>query len=94
MNDNGSAANAHQTTSQPGRGMADIRIIAGSPETAREIADVLRQRFASTAQRTYPTAEADGGTRLHFTVDTTLAPDPPGPPRPRRITRHPHSDEL
>jgi len=94
MNDKDSAANRHQTTSQPGPGMADIRIVAGSPETAREIAEVLRNRFAATAQRSYPTAEADGGTRLHFTVDVTLAPDPPGPPRPRRVTRHPHSDEL
>ncbi|GAA2650309.1 hypothetical protein GCM10010400_01580 [Streptomyces aculeolatus] len=94
MNGNDSGAHTHQITSQPGPGMADIRIIAGSPETAQEIAEVLRHRFAATAQRSYPTAEADGGTRLHLTVDITLAPDPPGPPRPRRVTEHPHSDEL
>lgn len=95
MNDNGSAADTSPAPSQPGRpGMADIRIIAGSPETARQIADLLRNRFAATEQRSYPTGEADGGTRLHLTVDTALTPDPPGPARPRRVTHHPHADEL
>jgi len=55
---------------------------------------VFRNRFAATEQRSYPTGEADGGTRLHLTVDTALTPDPPGPARPRRVTHHPHADEL
>jgi hypothetical protein len=54
----------------PSAGHAEVRIIAASPETARQVAELLRRSFATTEQRSYPVG-SDGGTRLHLTVDTT-----------------------
>ncbi|MBH5336108.1 hypothetical protein IHE55_15460 [Streptomyces pactum] len=59
----------------PSAGYAEVRIVAASPGTARRVAEVLRRCFASTEQRSYPVGD-DGGTRLHFTVDTTHAAEP------------------
>ncbi|TVL92508.1 hypothetical protein [Streptomyces sp. SAJ15] len=59
----------------PSAGHAEVRIVAASPETARQVAEVLRRCFASTEQRSYPEGH-DGGTRLHLTVDTTHAAEP------------------
>ncbi|REK91388.1 hypothetical protein DY245_04815 [Streptomyces inhibens] len=59
----------------PSAGRAEVRIVAASPETARQVAEVLRRCFASTEQRSYP-AGRDGATRLHFTVDTTQTAEP------------------
>ncbi|KOG50257.1 hypothetical protein [Streptomyces decoyicus] len=53
----------------PSGGQAEVRIVAASPETARQVAETLRRSFATTEQRSYP-AGGDGGTRLHLTVDT------------------------
>lgn len=58
------------TEQPPSDGRAEVRIVAASPEAARQVAEALRQRFAATEQRSYP-AGSDGGTRLHLTVDTT-----------------------
>ncbi|MEU8783419.1 hypothetical protein [Streptomyces sp. NPDC048637] len=61
----------------PSAGRAEVRIVAASPETARQVAETLRRCYATTEQRSYP-AGSDGGTRLHLTVDTTR------PTRPAR----------
>ncbi|WP_086827646.1 hypothetical protein [Streptomyces sp. NRRL B-24572] len=53
---------------------AEIRIIAATPEAARAVAEVIRQCFAGTEQRSYPVP--GGGTRLHLTVDTETAAGP------------------
>lgn len=67
-------AAAHTVRTAPPRTtLAEVRVIAASPEAARRVAETLRQTFAGTEQRSYP-ASPDGGTRLHLTVDTTLAP--------------------
>ncbi|MGP3975067.1 hypothetical protein ACTWQF_13860 [Streptomyces sp. 8N114] len=59
----------------PSAGHAEVRIVAASPETARQVAEVLRRCFGSTEQRSYPVGQ-EGGTRLHFTVDTTQTAEP------------------
>ncbi len=56
-------------------GHAEVRIVAASPDAARQVAEVLRRCFAATEQRSYP-AGNDGGTRLHLTVDTTQTAEP------------------
>lgn len=67
-----SAAHTVRTT-PPRTALAEVRVIAASPEAARRVAETLRQTFAGTEQRSYP-ATPEGGTRLHLTVDTTQAP--------------------
>ncbi|MEU0411510.1 hypothetical protein ABZ307_27340 [Streptomyces griseorubiginosus] len=64
-----------QPQETPPDGHADVRIVAGSPEVARRVAEVLRHCFAATEQRSYP-ADTEGGTRLELTVDTTSAAEP------------------
>ncbi|MBT2389831.1 MULTISPECIES: hypothetical protein [Streptomyces] len=59
----------------PAAGRAEVRIVAASPATARQVAEVLRRCFSATEQRSYP-AGHDGGTRLHLTVDTTHPAEP------------------
>ncbi|MET7761956.1 hypothetical protein ABZS86_28645 [Streptomyces sp. NPDC005355] len=59
----------------PAAGRAEVRIVAASPEAARQVAEVLRRCFAAGEQRSYP-AGHDGGTRLHLTVDTTHTAEP------------------
>lgn len=66
-----------QPTETPPDGHAEVRIVAASPEVARRVAEVLRQCFAATEQRSYP-ADSQGGTHLQLTVDTTR---PAGPAR-------------
>lgn len=62
----------------PSAGNADVRIVAESPEVARQVAEALRHCFGATEQRSYPVDDA-GGTRLHLTVDTTHTPQPARP---------------
>lgn len=64
-----------QPMEAPPGGHAEVRIIAGSPEAARRVAEALRRCFAATEQRSYP-AGADGGTRLDLTVDTARVAEP------------------
>ncbi|MEU6184063.1 hypothetical protein [Streptomyces coeruleorubidus] len=59
----------------PPDGHADIRIVAASPEVARRVTEVLRRCFATREKPSYP-ADAEGGTRLQLTVDTTSAAEP------------------
>ncbi|WP_228978165.1 hypothetical protein [Streptomyces sp. DH12] len=60
---------------RPPAGHAEVRIVAAEPEVARRVAEVLRRSFAAGEQRSYP-ADAEGGTRLHLTVDTTQTSEP------------------
>ncbi|MEU3185054.1 hypothetical protein ABZ707_12755 [Streptomyces sp. NPDC006923] len=78
----------------PAPGLAEVRVIAESPETAQLIADVLRAVFAASEPRSYPADPVRGGTRLHLTVDTDCAADLPEHRRPRRISARPHDDEV
>ncbi|MDX3850330.1 hypothetical protein [Streptomyces sp. AK02-01A] len=78
----------------PAPGLAEVRVIAESPETAQLIADVLRTVFAASEPRTYPADPVRGGTRLHLTVDTDCAADLPAHHCPRRISAEPHDDEI
>ncbi|MEU0029775.1 hypothetical protein [Streptomyces sp. NPDC006335] len=64
-----------QPQETPPDGHADVRIVAASPDVARQVAEVLRHCFATTEQRSYP-ADAEGGTRLELIVDTTSAAEP------------------
>jgi hypothetical protein len=64
-----------QSADLPSAGHAEVRIVAADPEAARHVAEVLRRCFAATEARSYP-AGADGGTRLHLTVDTTHMAEP------------------
>ncbi|MGP3946818.1 hypothetical protein [Streptomyces sp. 6N106] len=64
-----------QPPKSPSAGHAEVRIVAASPDVARQVAEVLRRCFAGTEQRSYP-ASADGGTLLHLTVDTTHTAEP------------------
>ncbi|WP_326797696.1 hypothetical protein OG946_21615 [Streptomyces sp. NBC_01808] len=84
---------AAQPRSLPAPGFAEVRIVAAGPETARQIAEVLRLRFAADEQRSYPAGEDGQGTRLHLTIDTMHAPEPIGPCR-LSVIGHPHPDEL
>ncbi|MFV5992388.1 hypothetical protein ACNPQM_08015 [Streptomyces sp. NPDC056231] len=69
----------------PSAGMAEVRIVAASPEAARRVTEVLRHCFPATEQRSYP-AGHDGGTRLHITVDTTHTPEPNATAPPWLVT--------
>lgn len=79
----------------PPLGHADVRIIAATPDAARQVALLLRSAFVSTEQRSYPAGPDGTGTRLHLTVDTTRVPEPPGP-LPERSSGgdHPHPGEV
>ncbi|WP_330461907.1 hypothetical protein OIB37_20295 [Streptomyces sp. NBC_00820] len=59
----------------PSAAHAEVRIVSADPEAARRVAEILRRCFAATEARSYP-AGTDGGTRLHFTVDTTRMAEP------------------
>ncbi|MGI5427289.1 hypothetical protein [Streptomyces sp. CA-179760] len=64
-----------QSMETPWDGHAEVRIVAASPDAARQVAEVLRHCFAASEQRSYP-AGADGGTRLDLTVDTSRTAEP------------------
>ncbi|OII59637.1 MULTISPECIES: hypothetical protein [unclassified Streptomyces] len=59
----------------PATDHAEVRIVAATPEVARRVAAVLRRCFAATEQRSFP-AGAEGGTRLHLTIDTGHPAEP------------------
>lgn len=70
----------------PAPGLADVHIVAGSPEAARQVAEALRRSFAGTEQRSYPAGPNGTGTRLHLTVDTACPPEPAASFRPWLVT--------
>lgn len=69
------ASTPRSDASESPPGLAEVRIVAASPEAARRVAEGLRHMFAGAEQRSYP-AGPDGSTRLHLTVDTTRGPQP------------------
>ncbi|MFD5029546.1 hypothetical protein ACFVWX_01955 [Streptomyces sp. NPDC058220] len=75
--------------------LAEVRVIAASPDTAQLVADVLRTVFAATEPRSYPADRRRGGTRLHLTVDIG---HPSASPNPNRGLRQGsallHDDEI
>jgi hypothetical protein len=81
------------TESPPSPGLADIRITAASPETARQVAEALRRLFAAPERDdsgpdgadSAVVSEAGGGTTVRLTVDTTRAPGEQQPFRPRLV---------
>lgn len=58
----------------PWTALAEVRVIAPSPEAARRVVEVLRHHFAGTEQRSCTASPEGGTTRLHLTVDTTQDP--------------------
>lgn len=70
----------------PAPGIAEVRIVAASPEAARQIAETLRRQFSCTEQRSSPAGTDGTGTVLHFSVDTVRDPDPATPVRPWLVT--------
>ena len=79
----------------PPLGHADVRIIAATPDAARQVALLLRSAVVSTEQRSCPAGPDGTGTRLHLTVDTTRVPRSPGPPPGRSSGGdHPRPGEV
>ncbi|WP_308122022.1 hypothetical protein [Streptomyces sp. TRM70350] len=78
--------------------LAEVRIIAASPEFAQRVAQLLRRNFRCDEPRSYP-AGADGqGTLLHLTVDTGHVTAEPSAESPWLTTSHTqagrtHTDE-
>jgi hypothetical protein len=82
----------------PAAGLAEVRVIAAHPDTARLVAQVLRRYFSSDEPRSYPAGDDGSGTLLHFTVDTgrdDASPPLPGPwlASSRTQARRSHADE-
>lgn len=67
--------------SLPSPGVAEVHVIAATPEVARRVAQAIRHCFISTEQCSYPVGR-DEGTVLRITVDTTRAPASSGRFRP------------
>ncbi|MEV6168209.1 hypothetical protein AB0L99_08285 [Streptomyces sp. NPDC051954] len=59
--------------STPAGGLAEVRIIAADPDTAQQVARLLRQGFRCDEPRSYPAGRDGHGTLLHLTVDTGQA---------------------
>lgn len=62
--------------------LAEVRIIAASPDIAQRVAQLLRRYLRCDEPRSYPAGPDGQGTLLHLTVDTghvgeeTFAPSP------------------
>ncbi|GAB2864370.1 hypothetical protein GCM10027074_34610 [Streptomyces deserti] len=54
----------------PGGDLAEVRIIAASPDIAQRVAQLLRRNFHCDEPRSYPAGADGSGTLLHLTVDT------------------------
>ena len=50
--------------------LAEVRIIAASPDIAQRVAQLLRRNLRCDEPRSYPTGPGGQGTLLHLTVDT------------------------
>jgi hypothetical protein len=91
----------HSAHALPASGLAEIRIIAATPEAARRVTLAIRQCFEGHEQRSYPAGADNSGTRLHLTIDTNRLPSGPSDgagllPAPADLRRMaaPHSDEI
>ncbi|MEW2608731.1 hypothetical protein AB0937_00655 [Streptomyces sp. NPDC047880] len=54
----------------PMGGLAEVRIIAASPDIAQRVARLLRRNLRCDEPRSYPAGPGGQGTLLHLTVDT------------------------
>lgn len=90
----------HNEYPLPVPGLAEVRIIAATPEAARCVALAIRDCFEADEQRSYPAGEDNSGTRLNLTIDTTRRPSTtrgtgPRPALGNTVPRAaPHSDEF
>ncbi|MFJ2925341.1 hypothetical protein ACIPIU_09995 [Streptomyces massasporeus] len=50
--------------------LAEVRIIAASPDVAQRVVQLLRRNFRCDEPRSYPAGPDGQGTLLHLTVDT------------------------
>lgn len=50
--------------------LAEVRIIAASPDVAQRVAQLLRRNLRCDEPRSYPAGPDGQGTLLHLTVDT------------------------
>ncbi|MFF8869595.1 hypothetical protein [Streptomyces massasporeus] len=78
--------------------LAEVRIIAASPDIAQRVAQLLRRNLRCDEPRSYPAGPDGQGTLLHLTVDTghvgeaTFAP-PPWLSSSHTQARRAHTDE-
>ncbi|MFG3717152.1 hypothetical protein ACGF8D_04975 [Streptomyces massasporeus] len=78
--------------------LAEVRIIAASPDIAQRVAQLLRRNLRCDEPRSYPAGPDGQGTLLHLTVDTghvgeaTFAP-PPWLSTSHTQARRAHTDE-
>ncbi|MER5371705.1 hypothetical protein [Streptomyces sp. NPDC002553] len=78
--------------------LAEVRIIAASPDIAQRVAQLLRRNLRCDEPRSYPAGPDGQGTLLHLTVDTghvgeeTFA-QPPWLATSHTQARRAHTDE-
>ncbi|MFF7868456.1 hypothetical protein ACFZCT_18625 [Streptomyces qaidamensis] len=82
----------------PVGGLAEVRIIAASPDIAQRVAQLLRRNLRCDEPRSYPAGPDGQGTLLHLTVDTGQVSDEPLGRSPWLATSHTqarraHTDE-
>ncbi|MEU9572954.1 hypothetical protein AB0D62_24410 [Streptomyces massasporeus] len=78
--------------------LAEVRIIAASPDIAQQVAQLLRRYLRCDEPRSYPAGPDGQGTLLHLTVDTGQVVEEPFAPSPWLATSHTqarraHTDE-
>ncbi|MBB4713725.1 hypothetical protein BJ965_003607 [Streptomyces luteogriseus] len=78
--------------------LAEVRIIAASPDIAQRVAQLLRHNLRCDEPRSYPAGPDGQGTLLHLTVDTGHAGEEPCAQSPWLATSHTqarraHTDE-
>ncbi|MFJ8537280.1 hypothetical protein [Streptomyces sp. NPDC093591] len=79
-------------------GLAEVRIIAASPDIAQRVAQLLRRNFRCDEPRSYPAGPEGRDTLLHLTVDTEHVAAEPSAESPWLTTSHTqagrtHTDE-
>ncbi|MFF9116557.1 hypothetical protein ACF09Y_13315 [Streptomyces massasporeus] len=78
--------------------LAEVRIIAASPDIAQRVAQLLRRYLRCDEPRSYPAGPDGQGTLLHLTVDTGHVGEEPFARAPWLATSHTqarraHTDE-
>ncbi|MFI9754579.1 hypothetical protein [Streptomyces collinus] len=78
--------------------LAEVRIIAASPDIAQRVAQLLRRNLRCDEPRSYPAGPDGQGTLLHLTVDTGQVGEEPFAHSPWLATSHTqarraHTDE-
>lgn len=78
--------------------LAEVRVIAATPDIAQRVALILREAFPTDEPRSYPAGPDGRGTLLHLTVDTAHLAQTPSAESPWFVTsrtqaRRSHTDE-